>query len=294
MNIKLFNTELTIKDYTCSINNDGGIKADAYVNIYVRMTNHCNAKCEFCEFVDNSCNKKFDINKFKSELTIINDTVRINKLSFTGGEPTLNFDLLSECISFIKQLNSDIFVCVNTNGYNLDKLLSISKNIDSIALSRHHYDDEENFKILGTKKNIPTLKQLSEYSSEYKQKIHLSCTMVKNYIDESNVVKYLSVHADIGILEAGLVSLMNINDFCSDNVVDFSDLEFYGNCIQTTQITKIDGSCKCANYLYSTDNGNIIKFYGRFVCNMKAIKDESTIVYDVNRFRVGFNGDYLT
>lgn len=294
MEIKLFNTTLSLKDFSCAMKNCKTNTVDPYVNIYVRITNKCNANCMFCEFANNSCTEIFDIQKFKAELAYINNTVRINKLSFTGGEPALDFDLLKTCIEYVKELNPSIFVVVNTNGFNIDKLLTIKNKINSIALSRHHYDDNKNFEILGTKTNIPTLKQLSEYSDDNKSIIHLSCTMVKGYIDESNISKYLSIHADIGILEAGIVSLMPINDFCKSNVVDFSDLEFYGNCLQTTEITKYDGSCKCANFLYSTENGNIIKFYGRFVCNMESIKDESSLVFDINKFRVGFTGRFIS
>ena len=42
--------------------------------------------------------------------------VRINKISITGGEPTLDLDKLTDYICFCKSYFPDVFTILNTNG----------------------------------------------------------------------------------------------------------------------------------------------------------------------------------
>ena len=143
---RLFEKEINIRDYHCLKNNSNEKhQADPYVNIYVRLQNECNAKCKFCEFT--SKEKYFNVVRFTTGFRQISEKINIKKVSFTGGEPTLDPPLLNGCLKFVKDVDSNIFTVVNTNGLNLSRIEI--DNLDSIALSRHHYDDNINNKILG-------------------------------------------------------------------------------------------------------------------------------------------------
>ena len=104
--IEIFNKEIELRDYYCQRDDSQPCKIEEpYTNIYVSLTNQCNAQCAFC------CNKhigeitKFDVEKFNIIMNTINSVVRIHKCSFTGGEPSLIKNNLIECLKFTKNIN---------------------------------------------------------------------------------------------------------------------------------------------------------------------------------------------
>ena len=152
MDIKLFGTTLSLKDEYCTLYNETPKKVnEPYINMYVTVTNACNASCEFCCNAANSCKKvDFDFYKFYYILSEVSKEIAINKCSFTGGEPTSNPELLAKLITTAKDIDKNIFTVINTNGMNLAKLNPIVGDIDSIALSIHHYDESVNQGIFKT------------------------------------------------------------------------------------------------------------------------------------------------
>lgn len=281
----LFDKQINIRDYHCLKNNSNEkYEADPYVNIYVRLRNNCNAKCKFCEFT--SQKENFNLYKFESKLKSISKRIRINKLSFTGGEPTLNTDLLNECLNYVKYLNKDIFTVINTNGFNISNI--DFNRVNSIALSRHHYDDKINNEILGF--NALSAEQLKRFKR--KGILHLSCNLQKDYIgSEEEVIKYLEFSDSINVTDVGFVSLMKVNDFCKEQHIDFSNLNLNSKYLYNNKTWNNFGNCKCANYLYAGQSGNIVKAYARYYCNNK--EAISQLVYDGEYFREGFNGQII-
>lgn len=289
--IKLFNSFINVKSEHC-INNKSKeiIKIDKpYVNIYVKLRNDCNAKCKFCEFTNNEI--FFNMDKFRTVLQYINNELKINKVSFTGGEPTLDkCHLLFECSKFVKSLDRNIFTVVNTNGANFYLLKNIIY-LDSIALSRHHYDDKINNEILGF--NAPSLEQIKDFAN--KNILHLSCNLIKGYIDnETEVIKYLETAAQVGVLDVGFVSLMKVNNFCNEHHIDFSTLNFdnYKNIYINKDWSHGD-TCKCRNYLYISDSTcDIVKAYSRYYQKTDG-PIESQLVFDGKNLKDGFNGKII-
>lgn len=220
--INVFGYDIKLKENSCQENgNCFSKKIDVpYVNLYVRIENSCNAKCPFCKFAGKKA--KFDFYKFYYVLHEPRKHVEINKISFTGGEPTLNFCDLTKCFDLVKQLDKEIFTVTNTNGTRLEDLC-YSPFIDSIALSRHHYNQVENDKIFGMK--TPKLDQIRDWNIN--KNIHLSCNLIKGQIDnEDNLIEYLHSVSKYGIDDVGFVSLMNVNEFCNEHKIDFSDITF--------------------------------------------------------------------
>ena len=63
-NINLFGQAVAIKATACSFNGEPGNPIDVpYINLYVRLTNVCQAKCPFCEFHGKD-EHKFNVDKF--------------------------------------------------------------------------------------------------------------------------------------------------------------------------------------------------------------------------------------
>lgn len=287
---ELFGKTITLRDNCCrNILDSSSLQTKVtkpYANIYVRIQNTCNAKCKFCEFTGEG--KKFDKYKMYYAISEMSKKFKINKVSFTGGEPTLNVELLKDAINLIKEIDKDIFIVVNTNGYNLKKLIGIP--IDSVALSRHHYDDNINNSILGF--NAPSSSDIKSVSD--KLNLHLSCNLLKSNIDnKDSIIKYLEFADNVGVDDVGFVSLMKVNDYCKDNFIDFHDINiqederFFRN-----REWQYDDVCKCVNYLYIAPNtGNVVKFYSR--CSLKPNNVESQLVFDHDVLKDGFNGDII-
>lgn len=289
MTIELFNSLIPVKAYYCALDGMKPLKIDdPYVNIYVTLTNKCNACCKFCCNENNRCfDEPFDIQKFKQVIQEVNNKVKIHKLSFTGGEPTLNLPLLSDCLSFVKSCDNNIFITVNTNGFNLDALGTEHKLIDSISLSRHHYDDDKCREIFGVQ-NILTSEKIKTF--KHKDILHLSCNLMKNYIGcEAEIVKYLNFASSVGVNDIGFVTLMDVNNYCEKEFVDFASLNFetFDNVFVSKDWNN-NNICRCRNYLYIADSSDVVRVYSRYYVNRK--NSEGTLVYDGKYLRIGFNG----
>ena len=198
--------------------------------------------------------------------------------------------MLIECLKFVKTLDKNIFTVINTNGYKLNSLIPYLNLIDSIALSRHHYDDKINneiFKIIDT----PTTTDIINFPN--KTKLHLSCNLMKKYIGTSDeVVNYLEWASKSGCSDVGFVSLMKVNDYCEENFVDFKSLNFED--IDNVFITKnwnYKNLCRCRNYNYISTNANIIDVYSRYYVNLQY--NGSSLVFDCEYLICGFNGDII-
>lgn len=298
MEITLFDTKVKVNDGSCGLNGGSGKSSTPYVNLYVRLTNSCQAACNFCEFHPSiTYVQDFDVYKFLYTVHKIKSKVQINKISFTGGEPTILINKLNLLLKEIKEIDPKIYTVVNTNGYNL---LGIDvENVNSISLSRHSLLDEINYQIFKTK-NIPSYEEIKKYP--HKDKLHLSCNLIQNSVDSTkNCENYIDFFANAGIQEIGFVSLMPVNEFCKNKFIDFNTINFLGmkNTIQTQSWCKKTNDkdkcrtvCRCSNFLKYTDKGNFVSFYSRYYID----KEETSgmLVYDVNGdLKVGFNGEVI-
>lgn len=293
MLIKIFDKDVEIKDTSCGRNGGvGHLYDNITTNLYTCLTHVCNVNCPFCEYHYKD-NNKFDFEKWVCCVDELIDKVGIYKASFTGGEPSLEIDLLVKCLDYLKSKDKDIFTIINTNGSNLKKLEGIT-SLDNIALSRHHYDDIINKDIFRSNL-VPSLEDIKNFKD--KDKLHLSCNIIKGFIDSDVEIKnYLDKCAEIGATDVGFVSLMPINDYCKEKSIDFSDIEFqYNNKFIVNQyFDRIKDNkcvCKCRNYLYLAKNGQVVTVYSRYYVDNSC--NDGAIVYMDNNLKQGFSGPVI-
>lgn len=301
--LKIGEEIIRYKNIPCRIN---GIAIKEYptphVNIQVQVTEKCNADCAFCTFHNNKSEKSFDVDKFIRGLEAISKHVYISKITFTGGETSLEINAIKECVKYILKNMSNVQIKINTNGLKLYDLCDI-QGIWQISLSRHSIDDEENFEIFNTTQ-IPTNKDILNICNSLKFKVeidkfHLSCTMIKGYIDNlANMLKYIDYYAEFGIRDMGFVGLMGVNEYAKSHCVDFLDFNIEENDTlllgRHCQYIKNDGICHCECQVYHVlaANGSVVEAYNRFArdhsnCN------ESNLVYNIDKWQQGFNGKEL-
>ena len=291
MKKRIFGHEVEVRAQTCNMNSvRGSSVAEPYINLYVRITNNCNAACEFCEFngVDRN---QFDMMKFMYTLYRLYREVKINKIAITGGEPTTWVGYVQNIVKAVKELDPTIYTVVNTNGYRWKPLMDYLPYIDSVALSRHHISDTVNTNIFDTH-DVASLMDIADFPD--KSKLHLSCNLMRGYVDSAEKAhEYIEHFSTLGVLDVGFVSLMQINAFCKSRHINFNELELESMPDTIRTMTQSQGdlkkpSCRCANFLTSTSNGSIVKSYARYYAEPEACS--ALLVFDDNQLKVGFNG----
>ena len=142
---------------------------------------------------------------------------------------------------------------------------------------------------------VPSATDIEKFKD--KQKLHLSCNLIKGYIDNDKEIKnYLEKSAEIGVEDVGFVSLMPINNYCKEKSIDFSDIDFkYNNRFIVNQyFDRVkDGKCicKCRNYLYLAKNGHVVTVYSRYYVDNSC--NDGAIVYMDNQLKQGFSGPVI-
>ncbi len=286
MLVDILNSKVQLRDYYCSLDNLPPSKVEApYINLYIQL-NGCNADCGFCEYKTNGI--KFNFDKFRNYLSKMVTQLEIRKISITGGEPTLNLDVLYKIIDIIKEISPDSFLVMNTNGFQLENL-EIDDKIrifDSISVSRHHYDHEINNEIFRT--DTISNESLKRMSIDNPGVFHISCNVIKGYIDTpEEMEKYLEFCGEIEIRDVGFVGLMGINQYSKERMIDLTVDDLSSDRLNVIKEWKFNDVCKCNNYIYILRDISTLKLYHRHV--LKPTSSE-TFVFDGETLRKGFNG----
>ncbi len=262
------------------------------VNLFVKVTDSCNARCAFCS--NGGCHNDsavFNHNK----LWVVVDELRkngilINRINITGGEPAV---VLAVVNRILEQASNDqyrdIHLHLNTNG-----LLPSSQELmrhprwNSISMSLHHYDREVLSEIYGVK--IPV--SAFSFDGVNMDIVNASCNLIRGYIDcNTEVEKMLKFAISLGLLRLGFVSLMKVNDYCTDYYVDFDEIDFAAMPhLYFTESRNRGADCKCTNYLFN-HNGKILEVYMRNYANPTYC--ESSLMYDGQFLRQGFHNDNI-
>jgi len=294
MNINLFNKDITLRDKYCKFfGNEGSDITEPYINLYVRFKG-CNADCLFCEFKEVA--NHFNFRKYEEVLNEIrNKNIELRKIAFTGGEPTLNYNRFKDVLKHTRDVSPNTYISLNTNGLKLVDMFSDSTvdMLDNIALSKHHYIDELNNKLLGFK-SISN-KEISEIQSTHNRTelMHFSCNLVKGGIDTNDkVVQFLENANELNVFSVGFSSLMPVNDYCKENFVDINILELNDNFFNSKQFDDT-GHCMCRNYLYTPKvfKDEHVQLYLKNT--YKNQESTNSLIFDGENLRYGFGQDNI-
>ncbi len=287
-----FAKPIQLRERACSSNGMPGELQSPYVNLFVKVTNRCNARCPFCCNGDALRNQtSFDTGKLFDiidELTRRN--IRINRVAITGGEPSVVPELVEEILRLLSRREyAWIHAHLNTNGLRQEsRELMQNSRWNSISVSLHHYDTEALQVLYGLKHKV----EMPVFDGIDVSKVNASCNLVKGYIDHPEALqKMMSFALGQGLPRLGLVGLMPMNDYCREHYVDFSALKL-GSIPHLYQTgSKCYGSdCKCANYLYN-ENGRVLEVYLRNLMNPCFVA--SGLMYDGTHLHQGFGKEAI-
>ena len=297
MEITVFGKPVLVNDLVCgSFGGPHVPVVDPYVNLYVRMTNLCQARCPFCESHGDD-SRMFDHNGFRRALYEIHSKAYIKKLAITGGEPTLRIGDLAEVVRSVKELDSGILVDLNTNGYRLEYLDDETlENLGSICLSRHHWDDSVNATTFGKSVSPFSTEALTRFL-EHAHKIQLRCNLIRGFVDSrETVLEYMRVMSRYRVSDYGFVALMPMNSYCRRYLVtpqEIGLMEPLPGALATKHWDSPRGSCSCRNFIIDVlDNGLPVRYYTRYESKPETCV-ASSLVWDVDCLRTGFGGPVI-
>lgn len=290
MKIKIFKKDIEIKEYGCFRGHAQANHIPKSVNIFVKVTNACNAGCLFCSNAGfHNVVKNFNHDKLWRVVNeLLKQDIIVHRINITGGEPSAVSDTVCEILSIAKDYKT-IHLHLNTNGLlPASKELMKQKRWDSISMSLHHYDIECLSRLYGT--TIP--QSAFDFTGIDLSKVNASCNLVRGYIDSPFEVEKMMKHIiSIGLPRLGFVALMKVNDFCKSHFVDYSDIDFsHISNLYFTESRNRGLDCKCSNYLYNHE-GKILEIYMRNYCN--PMYCESSLLYDGEYLRQGFHNDNI-
>lgn len=299
--MQLFGKDIILSDKWCMrppylppMNGYAGLLNKPFVNLYVKITDRCNAHCPFC------CNDSehtvsptpFNADKLLGIIhEIVSNGIKLNRISLTGGEPSLYPELVLDLLQRILESEKCAFtqVQLNTNGLNNDSLtLMRHPRLDSISLSLHHYDKEKISELYGRKIEFNPIAEIKDISG----KLNISCNLIKGYIDSTKEIERMIHYAEShGIKTIGFVSLIRKNQYCEERFIDFRkiDLSTIPSLILSNERALLN-ICSCKNYLYTGKN-NPIDVYFRI--NDNPMYCGSSLLYDGEYLRQGFNNDNI-
>ena len=287
MELQIGNGILRLKDLGCAQQDIPARHIPPSVNLFVKVTNGCNARCLFCSNAGSpAISTPFDVDKLFEMVTMLQEKdVHVNRINITGGEPAVVPAIVHDILERATEPPyAHIHLHLNTNGLLPNsQMLMRHERWNSISMSLHHYDMTVLQEIYAT--TIPI--EAFGFEGIDMSKVNASCNLIRGYIDSPEQVNLMLDYAvDLRLKRLGFVALMKTNDFCRQRYVDFSEIDFAQvPRLHFTGSMNRGADCKCSNYLYSKGT-RILEVYMRNYMNHHYC--ESSMVYDGQYFRQGF------
>ncbi len=291
--IELFGQKVDIKNYNCTRCNETPNRTALRLNLYIKLTDMCNAQCEMCSNRGNEKLSELDLKKLEMVIKYLDEKNLINRIGITGGEPMLNMNKLNDLLNLIYSVKKDAVVTINTNGFNIKNILYLDSKdkIEGIHISRHHYNDKINSNFFGiaTATNSDIAYMMDKLDN--KRLLRLNCLLMKPYINNIvEVTKYLENAANLGIFRVGFVSLMKVNEFSKENFINFNDIfkDLPPNFCKTDKLNDLN-ICECENGVYLSNSGDIVEYYARMTKELNCEYTRQLVYTSDNKLTVGFN-----
>lgn len=297
-NIELFGQEILVKDSLCGPTPESRYEVEPNLRLYVKVTDSCNAKCAFC--ANGTC-KDFgnvDLSQLEFVIRYLKENNRLHSISLTGGEPMLNPDKVNDMLNLIWSIDKKIEVQISTNGLNLREIASFDdpNRLESIHISRHHYDDNKNIEIFGTN-TIATTDDIMflQEALTNKKIININTIVMKDYIEDlEGIKKMLDYVGETGVYKNGFVSLMKCNGFSEDHFINFNDIfnNLDSNFLLANRFFAGE-YCECIDGIYASKNARLVEFYARMVKDCSCPYTTQLVYTSDNTVTAGFGKKVL-
>ena len=283
--MKIFDEEINFKNYDCSYDNNHYRIRGAMINLYVQATSKCNAKCCFCD-TKNKCNN-FNYEKFNKVLKELSNRNILKRIAITGGEPLLDELKTMKIIEEAKRYCE--IISLNTNAYSIDKIDLVYDKVSFIDISKHHYDNNINNRIMGLQ--TPTINEICNRISN--KKIKVNCVLQNSGINSFEELKnMLNILSDKNISEVKFISILPLNQMAVNEFVNPENIMKQCEVYLNDSYLYDKHMCKCFEFMYVSDKGKVIKVTIRYTIdkNYDCVKQ---LVYDGEYLYTSFNKDKI-
>jgi molybdenum cofactor biosynthesis enzyme MoaA len=295
--INILGKEVKVKGYICSADgvNYPEKPDDTQLQLSVLTTSFCPANCAFCIAKGTKEVNKIDVDTFSLVMRKLKEENVVRGVKITGGEPFTDIKLLNEVVNILFDVfGLELELSISTNGMGLMKMHEIDKlsYLETIHLSRHHYDDNINKKIFGND-SVPDTKELKEIvdSVKYKDLFVMNCMLLKDYINSPKEAhKFLDYAIEINVPKVAFMSCTPVNEYAKSQTIPYETALKEGD--ETLLFTRGFNDydfCRCRDGVYVSEDGRIVEFYGRST-NAFSCDYCRSLVYDTdNHLKVGFS-----
>ncbi len=296
--INIFGQDLLVRDEACTCSPDKVIKGLPSLRLYIKPTDSCNASCLFCANEQSKDFGTINLKKLEYVISYLKEHHILHGISITGGEPMMNPDIIFKILDMAYRIDPNMEVQVSTNGYNLLRFLDYQdvNKLESIHISRHHYDDEKNKEIFHSS-TIATTEDIARLQEELDDKriININTIVMKDYISNLREIRRMLDYASrIGVYKVGFVSLMKCNQFAKDHFINFNDIFSHldkdfivGHHFYNAEY------CECIDGLYLSEYKRLIEFYARMVKESTCPCTNQLVYTSDNRVTAGFGKKLL-
>ena len=296
--INIFNTDLIVNDELCGPSPNDSLKSIPKIRLYIKICDECNCNCRFCINSNTRDYGKIDFQKLEFVIRYLLDANILHGISITGGEAMLNPERLNNLVNLIYNIDKTLELQISTNGTNLLEFKNFDnvEKLESIHISRHHYNDSINNEIFGSNK-VATKDEIINLQDYLKDKkiININTMVMKDYICNLKEIKNMLNHVgDMGVYKNGFVSLIKCNDYALKQFINFNnifnnlDLNFYlGHHFYN------HNSCVCVDGIYLTNNYKLVEFYARMIKESVSNYTNCLVYTSDNRVTDGFSKKFL-
>jgi radical SAM protein with 4Fe4S-binding SPASM domain len=198
--------------------------------VIYEITTACNLKCKYCYNYWKKENENVsDIQKYNPKKTLkqFSKYVAYDGVTFSGGEPTTNFEELLDCVMYAKARNKRVTIITNANLLDSEKIKILSKlKVDLFEITINSYNKEIHENINGIKgsfdKSINAIKEIQNNG------IEVVVPIVVTKYNVNDIEKTLEFLHSLGIKRI-MINRYNIggngcNEY-NDILPDFKDLK---------------------------------------------------------------------
>ena len=298
--VTILGKPVRVKNTICA--RDGGgyrLKPDpAPLQLSILPSRLCDARCPFCIAAPTDDPARIDPDRLLPVLRALQAEGRVRGVSITGGEPCLDMDLLDRVI----HMCFDVFgpaleVTLDTNGSGLDQLRSLTDlyRLDTIHISRHHWDDEANDRIFG--KKMPTAAQLRDALRDIACPglFVLNCMLLRDYVaTPEDARRYLDFAIEMGAGKVSFITASPVNPWTAANRVRFDSVLRDGDpSLLFTRGYRDFDLCRCRDGVYVSPEGRLMEFYGRQSVSADCGYCRGLVIEPDGTLKAGFGGQVL-
>ncbi len=295
--INLFGHDIICRDSLCSTEPSQVMVGEPRLRLYIKLTDACNADCLFCANKESRDFGNIDFKKLEYVIRYLLEKRVLHGISITGGEPMMNPDKMNSLLNLIYSIEPSLEVAISTNGYNLREFANMEyvNKLESIHISRHHYDDEINREVFGSSVASTDDILFLQDRLDDKRIININTLVMRDYIEDLREIKrMLNYVGDVGVYKNGFVSLMKCNQFSKEHFINFNDIfsslddSFYlGHHFYSGEY------CECVDGVYLTDNQKMVEFYARMVKDCSCPYTTQLVYTSDNKVTAGFGKKLL-